>query len=155
MNVSFTRAKSKLVLFGSRKTLESTPLLEEFFKLMDLHRWILKLPPGADKMHVQLQPTGETVKLEGDTPESTLKRSSEELGSTADGSKENLLFTPTTPLPTTHTGEDGYGRPLKRTKPSPAPSPTATLSQRGNPHGSRGGFLRGRHILQDLVNDGK
>ncbi len=152
MNVSFTRAKSKLVLFGSRKTLESTPLLEEFFKLMDLHQWMLKLPPGADKMHLQLQPSGEAVRSEGDTPESTLKRSSEELDSTADGWKENLSFTPSTPSPTTNLGEDGHGRPSKRTKPSPPPS---TLSQRGNPHGSRGGFLRGRHILQDLVNDGK
>ncbi|KAF4566186.1 Tripartite DNA replication factor [Pleurotus pulmonarius] len=151
MNVSFTRAKSKLVLFGSRKTLESTPLLEEFFKLMDLHQWMLKLPPGADKMHLQLQPSGEAVKLEGYTPESTLKRSSEELGSTADESKENLSFTPSTPSPTTDV-EDGHRRPSKRTKPSPPPP---TLSQRGNPHGSRGGFLRGRHILQDLVNDGK
>ncbi|KAF9497048.1 hypothetical protein BDN71DRAFT_662308 [Pleurotus eryngii] len=150
MNVSFTRAKSKLVLFGSRKTLESTPLLEEFFKLMDLHQWTLKLSPGADRMHLQLQPSGEGAKSEGDTPDSTLKRPSEELYITAVRARENHPPTPTTP---SRLGEDR--RPVKRAKPSPTPSPTAPLSQRGNPHGSRGGFLRGRHILQDLVNDGK
>lgn len=51
MNVSFTRARSKLIIFGSRKTLQAAPLLEEFFALMDSQGWILRLPKDADKMH--------------------------------------------------------------------------------------------------------
>jgi DNA replication ATP-dependent helicase Dna2 len=41
MNVSFTRARAKLVIFGSRKTLQREPLLAQFFKLMEEQKWIL------------------------------------------------------------------------------------------------------------------
>ncbi|OBZ77918.1 DNA replication ATP-dependent helicase/nuclease DNA2 [Grifola frondosa] len=51
INVSFTRARSKLIIFGSRKTLQTTPLLAEFFELMDSKGWILRLPPNAHEMH--------------------------------------------------------------------------------------------------------
>ncbi|KAI0674044.1 Dna2-domain-containing protein [Trametes maxima] len=51
MNVSFTRARSKLIIVGSRKTLQETPLLKEFFELMDSRGWILALPPDAHLMH--------------------------------------------------------------------------------------------------------
>lgn len=51
MNVSFTRARSKLIIIGSRKTLQGTPLLKEFFDLMDGRGWILTLPPDAHLMH--------------------------------------------------------------------------------------------------------
>ncbi|KAI0635451.1 Dna2-domain-containing protein [Trametes polyzona] len=51
MNVSFTRARSKLIIIGSRKTLQGTPLLQEFFQLMDSQGWILTLPPDAHLLH--------------------------------------------------------------------------------------------------------
>ncbi|OSD07732.1 Dna2-domain-containing protein [Trametes coccinea BRFM310] len=51
MNVSFTRARSKLIIVGSRKTLQGAPLLSEFFDLMDNQGWILTLPPDAHLMH--------------------------------------------------------------------------------------------------------
>jgi DNA replication ATP-dependent helicase Dna2 len=51
MNVSFTRARSKLIIFGSRKTLQAAPLLSEFFDLMDSQGWIISLPFQADKIH--------------------------------------------------------------------------------------------------------
>lgn len=54
MNVSFTRAKSKLIIFGSRKTLKAAPLLEDFFELMEERDWVYALPPGADKAHASL-----------------------------------------------------------------------------------------------------
>ena len=50
-NVSFTRARSKLILIGSRKTLQRAPLLTEYFELMDGQGWILTLPPDAHLMH--------------------------------------------------------------------------------------------------------
>ncbi|PIL27261.1 hypothetical protein GSI_10406 [Ganoderma sinense ZZ0214-1] len=51
MNVSFTRARSKLIIIGSRRTLQQAPLLTEFFELMDGQGWILTLPPDAHLMH--------------------------------------------------------------------------------------------------------
>ena len=54
MNVSFTRARSKLVIFGSRKTLQREPLLAQFFDLMENQKWILVLPAGADVAHARV-----------------------------------------------------------------------------------------------------
>ncbi|KAJ7044139.1 Dna2-domain-containing protein [Mycena alexandri] len=54
MNVSFTRARSKLIIFGSRRTLQSAPLLQEFFELVESKGWIVRLPPKADVMHPAL-----------------------------------------------------------------------------------------------------
>ncbi|KAJ7784549.1 DNA replication factor Dna2-domain-containing protein [Mycena metata] len=54
MNVSFTRARSKLIIFGSRRTLRSAPLLQEFFELVESKGWIVRLPPRADVMHPAL-----------------------------------------------------------------------------------------------------
>lgn len=51
MNVSFTRARSKLIIVGSRKTLQAVPLLREFFGLMESKGWILALPPDAHLTH--------------------------------------------------------------------------------------------------------
>jgi DNA replication ATP-dependent helicase Dna2 len=51
MNVSFTRARAKLIIFGSRKTLQGAPLLKEFFDLVESKGWILRLPPNADTLH--------------------------------------------------------------------------------------------------------
>ncbi|KIY67509.1 Dna2-domain-containing protein [Cylindrobasidium torrendii FP15055 ss-10] len=52
INVSFTRAKAKLIIFGSRKTLSQEALLNEFCELMETRNWILRLPPGALDAHV-------------------------------------------------------------------------------------------------------
>lgn len=64
MNVAFTRARSKLVIFGSRSTLTRTPLLESFFQLMEGEGWILQLPGNAHEAHAgALSPVaGESTK---------------------------------------------------------------------------------------------
>ncbi|KAH0579057.1 hypothetical protein H2248_003215 [Termitomyces sp. 'cryptogamus'] len=54
MNVSFTRARSKLIIIGSRKTLQEATLLSEFFDLMDSRGWILRLPPNAHLLHSEM-----------------------------------------------------------------------------------------------------
>lgn len=51
MNVSFTRARSKLIIFGSRKTLKAAPFLGDFFRLMEEKEWVLALPENADRLH--------------------------------------------------------------------------------------------------------
>ena len=57
INVSFTRARSKLVIFGSRRTLQTAPLLRDFFDLMEAQGWILTLPPKAHELHDALRST--------------------------------------------------------------------------------------------------
>jgi DNA replication ATP-dependent helicase Dna2 len=47
INVSFTRAKAKLVIFGSASTLTVDRLMSDFVKLMDGRGWTLRLPHGA------------------------------------------------------------------------------------------------------------
>ncbi|QRV93352.1 DNA replication ATP-dependent helicase Dna2 [Ceratobasidium sp. AG-Ba] len=51
LNVSFTRARSKLIIFGSRSTLKCDQLLEQFFELVDENHWYTKLPKDAHLMH--------------------------------------------------------------------------------------------------------
>jgi DNA replication ATP-dependent helicase Dna2 len=112
MNVSFTRARSKLIIVGSRKTLQHADLLAEFFNLMDANRWILRLPPKAQNLHPCL--------MENE-PASGIKRVATEMDRPQMG-KEN------SPVP----------RPMKKAKVKTA---------------AADGLLRGRPILQDLVND--
>jgi DNA replication ATP-dependent helicase Dna2 len=55
INVSFTRAKKKLVIFGSRSTLLSDRLLADFFSLVEEQQWVRRLPRGADQMHGEVK----------------------------------------------------------------------------------------------------
>ncbi|KAK0199920.1 DNA replication factor Dna2-domain-containing protein [Desarmillaria ectypa] len=111
MNVSFTRARSKLIIFGSRKTLKDAPLLKEFFALMEGQKWIMQLPPKADVSHAR--------SFDATTPS---KRVVEDVFSQK---KENLSSI----------------RPQKKLK-----------VKKGV---TEEGLLRSRHILRDLVNDGR
>ena len=47
VNVAFTRAKSKLVIFGSRSTIRDTHPLDEFVKLVELKGWVYQVPHEA------------------------------------------------------------------------------------------------------------
>lgn len=131
MNVSFTRARSKLVLFGSRKTLEREPLLAQFFKLMEEKKWILALPSGSDSVHAEIFGSTETLPLllgiqgKGDavTANVGLKRRLQ-------NGKENSRI---------RIGLEKDVPPSKRAK-------IAT-----NPKGVKGGLWSTRPILQDLV----
>lgn len=51
LNVTFTRAMSKLIVVGSRKTLETEPTLQEFFKLIDLKKWNFNLPTACTSIY--------------------------------------------------------------------------------------------------------
>lgn len=65
MNVSFTRACSKLIIIGSRKTLKAAPLLSQFFALMEGKGWILPLPVNAHQMHSNIAPPSLNVQSSG------------------------------------------------------------------------------------------
>ncbi|GAA5861587.1 hypothetical protein JCM8547_008083 [Rhodosporidiobolus lusitaniae] len=55
LNVCLTRAKSKLVLFGSSSTLRHSPLLKQFLELVEEKGWVYQLPAG---MREGLVPSG-------------------------------------------------------------------------------------------------
>ncbi|KAF9356861.1 Tripartite DNA replication factor [Mortierella sp. AD094] len=54
INVAFTRAKKKLVVFGSRLTLQGSPVFKQFLQLMEKQEWILKLEPQSQHQHPHL-----------------------------------------------------------------------------------------------------
>jgi len=101
MNVAFTRARSKLVIFGSQSTLKGAPIIAEFLALVEAQNWILPLLPDAHLAH-----SGP--------------------GATASKSKRPR-------------GEDGATSPV--------------LQSAKKPRGVNEGFLRGRPVLRDVVND--
>ncbi|KAL8814428.1 MAG: hypothetical protein Q9223_006345 [Gallowayella weberi] len=52
VNVALTRARTKLLILGSKSTLKGNVLLEQFVKLMDSKGWTYDLPKGAMEGHV-------------------------------------------------------------------------------------------------------
>lgn len=51
LNVCLTRARRKLIIFGSKSTLEHVEVLAKFFKLVQEEGWIYRLPAGAHEVH--------------------------------------------------------------------------------------------------------
>lgn len=51
VNVALTRARSKLIVLGSRQTLRNNELLDKFLRLVDDRSWTLELPADADTCH--------------------------------------------------------------------------------------------------------
>ena len=51
VNVALTRARSKLVILGSKQTLRNNDLLNKLIRLVDERRWALDLPADADTCH--------------------------------------------------------------------------------------------------------
>jgi DNA replication ATP-dependent helicase Dna2 len=47
VNVAFTRAKSKLIIFGSKSTIRETNPLDEFVKLVEAKEWVYTMPHDA------------------------------------------------------------------------------------------------------------
>lgn len=52
VNVALTRARSKLLILGSKTTLKNNELLSKMLRMMDDNQWLLDLPPAADDLHV-------------------------------------------------------------------------------------------------------
>ncbi|KAG4305313.1 hypothetical protein PORY_001483 [Pneumocystis oryctolagi] len=51
LNVAFTRAKSKLIFFGSKSTLKLAEIFSTFFDLLTDKQWIYNLPKDAHLLH--------------------------------------------------------------------------------------------------------
>jgi DNA replication ATP-dependent helicase Dna2 len=139
MNVSFTRARSKLVIFGSRKTLQGEPLLAQFFDLMQGHGWILPLPTLAHTAHARVFDLCSTPSKRGaDADASVCSRATEEDIAGDDASprksrgKENIVAVE-------------KPRPMKKMKVS------AALGGQLKSANACAGVVKGRPILQDLL----
>ncbi|KAL8697337.1 MAG: hypothetical protein Q9201_007175 [Fulgogasparrea decipioides] len=52
VNVALTRARTKLLILGSKSTMKGNELLEQFVKFMDERKWVYDLPKGALEGHV-------------------------------------------------------------------------------------------------------
>ncbi|WVF72768.1 hypothetical protein IAT40_007586 [Kwoniella sp. CBS 6097] len=77
INVSFTRAKKKLVIFGSGSTLSRDPLLKDFLMLMHDKGWVMNLDKGDEEVHRVPPGLGSTtpvkVKVENKNDSSMVK----------------------------------------------------------------------------------
>ncbi|KZT52355.1 hypothetical protein CALCODRAFT_441693 [Calocera cornea HHB12733] len=109
INVSFTRARKKLVIFGSGSTLGASPLLGTFMQLMREKGWVYALKEGAENVHREA--LGSATQLPG-----SLKRVSQE----EEEEKENknvgegevpatFVSTPTKKAKKVKTGSPGRG----------------------------------------------
>ncbi|KAK9355845.1 hypothetical protein V1523DRAFT_403638 [Lipomyces doorenjongii] len=58
LNVTFTRARSKLVIFGSKKTLMAVDMLAKFFELVESKGWIYSVKRDTHLLHPQLLDAG-------------------------------------------------------------------------------------------------
>ncbi|KAL8776489.1 MAG: hypothetical protein Q9194_003114 [Teloschistes cf. exilis] len=52
VNVALTRARTKLLILGSKSTMKGNELLDKFVKFMDARGWIYNLPNGAMDGHL-------------------------------------------------------------------------------------------------------
>ena len=60
INVAFTRAKRKLIVIGSKQTLESSQVFSSFIKLVNESGWEYKLPAAAHLLYSHLDDQGES-----------------------------------------------------------------------------------------------
>jgi len=77
VNVVLTRAKAKLVLFGSRSTLAHNALMSQFLDLVAGKEWVYELSAGLEvtlREHAQAQASVRSVKSEEDVEEKPLRR---------------------------------------------------------------------------------
>lgn len=79
INVAFTRAKSKLIIFGSKSTIRATKPLDEFVKLVEAKGWIYQIPhetairesPRKVKAKENIAPYGNIKRFGGKTAKVT------------------------------------------------------------------------------------
>ncbi|KAF8960597.1 AAA domain-containing protein [Flammula alnicola] len=144
MNVSFTRARKKLVIIGSRKTLQREPLLVQFFELMQEQGWIVPLPPAAHLMHASVfgvcttpAKRGVDADRDGDLEHEKETEMEEEKGGLSKVVRRAVV-----PLKLgKENGVVNGSRPMKKLKVTPD----------GGKVGGGMGVLKGRPILRDLM----
>ncbi|KAK6202570.1 DNA replication factor Dna2-domain-containing protein [Scheffersomyces amazonensis] len=59
VNVAITRARSKLILLGSKSTLSSADTIKTFMQLVSSKNWVYEMPPNSDQIF-QIPSTGQS-----------------------------------------------------------------------------------------------
>ncbi|KAJ5089503.1 hypothetical protein N7532_008187 [Penicillium argentinense] len=134
VNVAFTRARTKLLVVGSRSTLrDGNELLCKYVRLVESKNWVYNLPPGATENHV-FQATGfNSTQLPFQSPEAYSMD-----GSAKKGNSPTVKKSPSRePLSPLGSRQPGLRKPAKK---------GAKLFN-GN------SVIGNRPIIQDLVND--
>ena len=98
VNVALTRARTKLLVIGSRETIQGNDLLGKFVDLMEARKWRYDLPIGAAEMHhfedygTQCNDTGRATspKVTRRTKMSPVKKTTSKLMVDASDNKENV-----------------------------------------------------------------
>ncbi|KAI9674760.1 MAG: Tripartite DNA replication factor [Caeruleum heppii] len=160
INVAFTRARSKLLMVGSRSTLESNPLLRTFLELMEKRGWIYEVPKAAMSCHrfeeTQTQMTASQTGAQQTTSSPSPRKDKQSLGVLSPG-KENVVpsLTPAACRQTSRGLLSSPGSPSagvsiktripKTTKPAKTSPKKGTMTERT--------MLGGRPVLRDILND--
>lgn len=145
MNVCFTRAKKKLIIIGSRTTLSSISLMQDFFEIIDENSWGYKLPSDAlagGKMQSSTDKSTTAV-----VTKSAQKRE-------RSSSLQPVIYSNPAPSPS----DASHSKPTfaKKQKTVPDIRGSSARSQDRNKilvkANTTKGILAGRSILRDIVN---
>ena len=139
VNVALTRARTKLLIIGSRETLKGNELLQRFVELMETKKWRYDLPVGATEMHhfedfgMQLSDMDSLARPKRSlkAEASPTKRNKHKLACAESRGKENI--------PCGTTGDTPLKRPFK------VPAKVGKMDVKT--------LVEKRPVLRDIVND--
>ncbi|KAJ5280981.1 Dna2/Cas4 domain of unknown function DUF83 [Penicillium angulare] len=137
VNVAFTRARTKLLVVGSRSTMRNgNELLRKYVNLVESRDWVYNLPPNAADSHVFQSSTLDTSRLPLPSPSASKRSGSTKKKESPTIKNEGRTRDPLSPL--------GHRQPTSGLR-EPAKRGAKVL----NGHT----VLGNRPILQDIVND--
>ncbi|KAK3901632.1 hypothetical protein C8A05DRAFT_34693 [Staphylotrichum tortipilum] len=145
INVAFTRAKTKLLVVGSRATLGGCgegEMLARFVRLMEGREWVYELPVGALEAHLG---------GEGDLGATQANAASSFVGGgevvKSRGGRSGVLFPPAAASSAGKGVKGNENQPLSQRQQVRAVEPkrTARIGERA--------LLKGKPVLRDILND--
>ena len=150
VNVAFTRARSKLMILGSRRTLCGNDLLRQFVELVEERGWRYDLPKDAAESHGTLGINSSLTQMsprKGRTPKSSPKKGSP-------SKKSPLEATPRRCGSQALYASQGSGKKSKNFGKAPL-ADAKRISKQPNKAGKVGkdSILGNRPVLRDIVND--
>lgn len=141
VNVAFTRARTKLLVIGSRTTLrDGNELLHKYVELMETHDWVYNLPKNALEDHIFEDSDSSSQQIINNKTAESVSPSSQSPPSSSKKAKNNRKETqPRSPL----SPIQGNNKPIMKRKPE----------KRGAKLLPGDKILSKRPVLQDVVND--
>ncbi|EXJ68239.1 DNA replication ATP-dependent helicase Dna2 [Cladophialophora psammophila CBS 110553] len=154
VNVAVTRARSKLLLVGSKSTLEGSgvPILEGLTRIMEQKGWVLEMPGEACEMHcfesAITQTNGRTAQI---CSAGGLVGAQEARGSSPSPSAQKKWA-----MKQASEGNSAYVSPRKKQKQGTSRKPDKVVRGTGLVGGPDGGLqklLDKRPVLRDVLNE--